>query len=1186
MQASGKKQHPYKCKYCSEKHPPRKCPKAPKCNHCSKKGHDEDKCWLKHPHLKSNKGSSSDKSPPKIEELEDAKFAVAFMANNLQTKQQVSTTFYIDSGCSLHLINDQKLLIDPQPTNYTISTANQDPIKGTLKGKVMIQIGNQVMILQQVIYAPQLTQNLISVGELLKEGYTVEFHKEQCVIGNTRTQQKMKIRAAGNIFKMTGDVIMPSNKAASYYSSVPTTLQNDSAITPYYIHALFGHIGRSKILRLLRNNAVAGISDQFLSYNGIPYCESCIKAKHPKHSFTQSSTKTASPGELLHSDLAGPIIPQSAGKKRYILNIIDDYSKYCFTFLLHRKSDAGEAIISCINHIKTQMNYHVKMFRTDRGGEFLNANLNQYFSTQGIVHQLTAPYTPEQNGVAERYNRTLVETARTFLLSSSLPSTLWGEAVLTSNYILNRVNISASKLKTPYELFHNVKPDISSVKPFGIRCYVKDPQVTSKFQAKSIEGFLVGYEMTSKAWRVFHPASHTIIVSRNVVFLHDSVQSGGEKESNNDFTITEDETEEETNNAITNESANQSQENQPESQSTETHRSKIQKLQDSNRDIYHLRSRTIHASLAEGFQALSKLDTVNESECISDNDHIFELHSIAALSTEARPEEPSTYKEAVQSSFADKWKAAIQDEISSLLENNTWSVVDLPPGRSTIKSKWVFKLKHDSQGQIARFKARLVAKGYSQKEGIDYHETFSPVVKFSSLRLLLALAAKHDWEIEQVDFTTAFLNGNLDEEIFMEIPEGYNNDNYTGKVLKLQKSLYGLKQAPRQWNIALDQNLAKLGFQRLVTDEAIYIKCDHTSFIIITIYVDDMLIFGTSPQLINQFINDMNSKFKLKRLGPVNYIIGIKVERDRVKKTISLSQRQYIINMANRFNISESSNVNTPMDPSFHSKLHDGDHVDVPYSEAIGSLIYAMLGTRPDIAFSVGYLCRFMSRPTMEHWMALRRVLSYLITTKDLTLQYGPIDHGGINDIVGYSDADFASNPQDRKSTTGYLITYYNGAISWISKRQHRVARSTTEAEYIALSSAAAETIWLRNLLIEISKFHDSNVIIACKDSVKGLDHPKDKDTNTKSALVYGDNTASIQLARNPKFHNRTKHFDIDYHWIREQVKLGKITLTYLPTNKMLADGLTKPLGRIKLEQFISASGLKNNSIRGSVEKD
>ncbi|KAI3659112.1 hypothetical protein MP638_001979 [Amoeboaphelidium occidentale] len=1181
---AGLKSYPYKCKYCNEKHSPRKCSKAPKCDHCNKRGHEEARCWLKHPELKSSR--KEEHTSKQDSEHQEAKFAVAMMASGDASSDVKLNTFYIDSGSAVHLVNDHQLLQNPVPTSLSISTAGKSSITGVFQGDVYLNHQNQLIRLKNVIYAKELSHNLISVGQLIQEGYTIQFVNSKCIIKQDQ-RHITAIQAKGNVFKLSCHIMKPNHRGTSYFSQCPTTVHSQPTITPAYIHNLLGHIGRSKIRRLLMHDCVVGLPETIHSYEGLQYCEPCIKAKHPNHSFHSSTSSTTSVGEVLHADLAGPINPQSIGKKRYVLNVIDDFSRFCFTYLLYKKSDAAAALLDCIQWIKTQKSTNVKCIRTDRGGEFINQILSNEFRSNGIIHQTTAPYTPQQNGVAERYNRTLFETARSMLFSSDLPPTLWAEAILTANYTLNRVNVKAHETKTPYELFHGQKPNLSILQPFGIRCYVKDPEYTTKFQVKSVPGYLVGYEIASKAYRIFCLNTRTIIISRNVVFLYDSVKSGGDS-TNNDFTVEDNEEDSKPDNQ---KSTSQLHPDNREIQSNnrefsgEVMKAKKQRIElQEDEPIHQLRSRDIYANLAEILRDFLQTESHHNCKIVEDTDHFLELKTAMALATEALPDEPSSYTDALKSKYSKEWVDAINDEIKSLEDNQTWTLVHLPPGRTPIKSKWVFKLKRDSSGNIARFKARLVAKGFSQQHGIDYHETFSPVVKFSSLRFLLALAAQQDWEIEQVDFTTAFLNGTLDEEIYLEVPEGLQSKSTNGKVLKLTKSLYGLKQAPRQWNLALNSQLENLGFTRLVSDEAIYIHRDDNDITIITIYVDDMVIIGNSKENISKFIANMHTCFKLKHLGPIGFIIGIQVIRDRDQRTISLSQRQYIVDIAKRFNITDKVHFKTPMEVSFHVQSHKSCSTTNPYPEAVGSLMYAMLGTRPDIAFAVGHLCRFMSQPSEAHWQAAIRVLSYLFGSKDLVLQYGPGELTSNEELLGYSDADFANDPIGRKSTSGFIVKYYNGAISWGSKRQNRVARSTTEAEYIALSSAAAELLWLRNINLELSETRRTETRTASKDTASGIDHSQNKDSYIKSVKLFGDNTASIQLAQNPKFHNRTKHFEIDYHWIREQVKLGKIQLVHQKSEHMLADALTKPLNKVKQDYFMKSVGLRVGSIRGSVE--
>ncbi|KAI3655909.1 hypothetical protein MP638_003672, partial [Amoeboaphelidium occidentale] len=1186
MKTSSTRTHPYKCRYCSGNHQNKKCEKAPKCNFCKKKGHQEEKCWLKDPSLKPQKQQVQASATEKHQVIEEAKLAVAYMTHHLTSSELTNKSFFVDSGSTMHFINDSTILHDSETTDYTIYSANGSIIKGTKKGFVLLAINGKTLKLNNVIYSKELSQNLLSVGQLIRDKYRVKFENNECIIWGPGDKKSLRIRAAGTIFKLEGYPVMPINKAASLYSATPTSLPVYQKIDPYYIHATFAHIGRSKVRRLIQHQAVVGLPSSFLDYNGVQFCECCIRAKHCRHSFPTSTSKTNGIGELLHADLAGPVIPQTTGKRKYILNIIDDYSKFTFTYLLHKKSDAGTAVIECIQWITNQKQCTIKTFRSDRGGEFLNHQLKSFFAENGITHQFAAPYTPEQNGVAERYNRTLFESARASLFSTSLPTALWGEAILFTTHVLNRVNITASQTKTPFELFHGIKPDISHLHPFGVKCFAKVNEHTTKLESKSTEGHLVGYEPNSKAWRIYNPASRVISITRHAIFVPDMSKSGGVMSSENDFTISEEEEENE----------NQNDENH---QPIDSKRRKLSPLEQVHNEShspspvhpssplqnrYELRSRQ---ALCAHSISNNEPDTANSFPIISKRSNIQSFAELlVALSTDTQHDlsEPQSYQQAIQSLQKKEWISAIDAELNSLDENQTWDIVDLPSNRTSIKSKWVFKVKRDSSGEIARFKARLVAKGYSQREGIDFHETFSPVVKFSSLRLLLALAAQNDYEVEQVDFTTAFLNGTLDEEIYLEIPEGYRVANPKGKALRLRKSLYGLKQAPRQWNLALDKTLQSFGFRRLVTDEAIYHKVKDDSITIITVYVDDMLLIGNSKSTILNTINEMHSVFKLKHMGPVSFILGLKVDRNRETKSLTLNQTQYISFLATKFNVPINTKVDTPMEQGFNTAFYTNKATDVPYKEMIGSLMYAMLGTRPDIAFAIGFLCRFMSDPAVEHWKALRRVLTYLVNTKDFKLQFGPHPTKETGAIRGFSDSDFAANPADRKSTTGYIVTFYNGAISWSSKRQHRVARSTTEAEYIALSSVVAETLWLRNILIELDKLQGTNVEVATVKGVEGLDHPKSKDSYSQGVQVYGDNTASIQLAKIPKFHNRTKHFDIDYHWLREQVKLDKVQIQYLPTSEMLADALTKPLGRTQFEKFIQSIGLINSSIRGSVE--
>jgi hypothetical protein len=476
--------------------------------------------------------------------------------------------------------------------------------------------------------------------------------------------------------------------------------------------------------------------------------------------------------------------------------------------------------------------------------------------------------------------------------------------------------------------------------------------------------------------------------------------------------------------------------------------------------------------------------------------------------------------------------------------------VDLPKGRKAVKCRWVYKLKRDTHGNINRYKARLVAKGFTQKEGIDYHETFAPVAKMTTVRALLSLAAANDWEIHQMDVNTAFLYGDLAEEIYMEQPEGFENG--TG-VCRLRKSLYGLKQAPKVWNGKLDSFLKRLGFQRSPEDHCLYWHSERN--VVILVYVDDILICTPNADELVALKQQFNAEFDMKDLGELQHFLGIAITRNRGKRTISLCQKAYIESVLEKTGMATCNPVSTPMETNkpLTAAEHEEPASENAYRMAVGLVMYAMTCTRPDIAFAVTAVSRFSHAPKASHWQAVKRILRYLQGTKDYELTYGSISNAN-DELIAYSDADFAGDLLGRKSTSGTLCLLHGGAISWKSKLQGTVAGSTVEAEYMALYQTTSEAIWLRRLLVGLGYQHGENAV-----------------------TVYVDNQGAIKLAHNPEHHQRSKHFDIKYHFNREAISNGQTKLVYCPTANMVADTLTKALPKPKHREFSELMGLTGN---------
>ena len=499
-------------------------------------------------------------------------------------------------------------------------------------------------------------------------------------------------------------------------------------------------------------------------------------------------------------------------------------------------------------------------------------------------------------------------------------------------------------------------------------------------------------------------------------------------------------------------------------------------------------------------------------------------------------DEPKTIDEAFSSKESEKWQEAADKEYNSLVNMDTWELVKLPEGCKTIGCRWVFKRKYKEDGSIERYKARLVAKGYSQRYGVDYHEKFSPVVRFDTLRTLLSFAVQNELLIDQMDVTTAFLNGYLDEEIYIEQPPGYEVKGKENLVCKWKRSLYGLKQSSRCWNQRFTTYLQELGFERCESDYCVFVKKD--PLILIAVYVDDLVLITENSLQMQQLKSDLIKEFEMIDMGPLHYILGIAIKQ--YEDGIHLNQEAYIDSMLEKFKLEDAETVPMPADPNVVLCKNDGsESVDKRnYQSIIGSLLYAALATRPDIQFAVGACSRYNSCPTQTHLTAVKRILRYLKATKTKGLFY----KRGSSELVGYADADFARDINDRISTSGYVFMLSRAPISWYSGKQRTVSLSTANAEYIALSEAAREGLFLKQMFSEIG-------------------------VEIGTVLIMQDNQATIAMTRNPVHHKRSKHIDIKYHFVRNEVARGNIKLQYCDSKSMIADILTKPLTRDCFQQ-------------------
>lgn len=1056
------------------------------CFNCGSLKHFKAEC----PHSKRSTTTKSQKSG-------EAKNAFCALLNRNSNQY-----WYVDSGASNHMTPFSERLQNIRPSNVDcITSANDAKMKVKHIGDSSLKIeNNKEIVINDILHIPDIAVNLLSVNKIVEKGNIVTFDRAGCTITNKSKEVVVTCKAENGVY-----AICESDSFAM--------LSNQEVDDAYIWHRRLGHLSYGKMCSLKKRECGVIFNDDEVS---IKNCEVCAYGKQTRKSFKNSESTTEGALELIHSDLMGPMETPSIGKARFILTFIDDFSRKVFVYFLKTKDEVMEKFIEFKKLVENQLNLRIKRIRTDNGTEYCNSRFEQYLKSYGIQHQKTAPYTPEQNGVAERMNRTLVEMAKCMLFDAELHKRFWAEAINMAAFIQNKVVKSNGRIAD--EVFHETKVTLSDLKIFGSPVMVHIPKPKrSKWDKKSENLVFVGYDEDTKGFRCINKKTGKLTVSRDVIF-HEISNKNKLSVSNED------------NIDSVGENIRSVGEN-IEPTKTEESSAEAESFIDSSPeppspvDLDYVPHQNVGEVTPTSRSTRSKTQNLQPLNLIN-----FALFA-----------EPSTVEEALKQDDSAEWKKAINEELESHRVNNTWELTNLPLGRNPIKAKWVFKVKEDG-----RYKARLVAKGCSQKYGIDYDETYSPVVRYASIRLLMALAVQRDLNIYQMDAVTAFLQGDLEEDIYMRQPEGF--DDGSGRVCKLNRSIYGLKQSGRLWNIKLDQALYRFGLKRAKNDPCIYFNSKLTIFI--TIYVDDFLILYKNDKELNEIRKYLHETFQMKDLGVAKNCVGIEINRG--KDFIELNQTKYIQKILQRFGMSDCKPVKTPCE--LHQKL-SAEVVNeenclvgkVAYQEAVGSLLYLTQATRPDIAFAVNNVSRYNTKHNSVHWQAVKRIFRYLRGTADLKLRYTkPTEY----QLEMYSDADWGSEIDDRKSCSGFVIKLCNGAICWGSKRQPITALSSTEAEYIALSTSVREILWLKQLAGEIDEHLNGH------------------------ANVYCDNQGALRLAETEAFRPRTKHIDIRYHHIRELVEKGVINIDYVSTEVMTADSLTKAVSAEKQKLCTKEMGL------------
>ncbi|KAL4582707.1 hypothetical protein LXL04_007266 [Taraxacum kok-saghyz] len=1043
------------------------------CQYCNIPGHETCECRKLAKFLKDN-NINVPNSP---------------VANATGTKMSPNhQPWLVDSGASHHLTSDRSFLHSVSeyggPDEIILGDGTNLSISHT--GHTNIHTSSRSLTLPNVLCVPKLQKNLLSVGKLCRTNVvSVEFFPSHLFVKDLETGAPLT--RGENI----NDV---------YYLNRPTLSPQVNATTT--VSALDWHhkLGHPSIRVFQQLCQQLGLKfDSLFSSNF--HCQSCAINKSHKFPFGQNSFTATKPLQLIYSDVWGPVQKSIDGYLYYVV-FVDYYSKYVWLYPIKRKSDVSKIFPQFKLLVEKFFQTPIISIFSDNGGDY--QGLASFLQSMGISHYTTPPHTPEQNGIAKRRHRHIVETGLELLHYAGLPLTYWSHAFQTAVHLINKLPTPVLNSKTPLSTLYGTNPNYTKLKTFG---------------QESNSNTLPSHETLPPS--PVTPPEPTLTIPPNPPVNPQSPSTNSPSPT------------------ATFPSPTPSDSRAPPSPSTSaTSSPPLQPRSRKPNPKYYNSTFVNHTT----------------------------LHPLPVSL------EPTTYNQASKDSL---WRQAMDSEYNALLQNHTWELVP-SNGHKPIGCRWVFRIKRNADGSIAKYKARLVAKCFLQQYGKDYFDTFSPVTKPVTIQTVLSIALSRGWSLSQLDINNAFLNGTLQEEVYMRHlcqvnskqlekksasflltllpirlqPPGYVNPQLLDHICRLKKSLYGLKQAPRAWYLALTSFFVESGFKKSLADASLFIYNHDNVTCYFLVYVYDIVLTGNNQEFLDKFVTNLSSKFSLKDLVHLNHFLGVEIIS--TKDGLFLSQHGHIRDLLTQHGMDGAKTVTTPLSPSPMLTSTDGTPPVDPtsYRQLVGSLQYLSF-TRPDISFAVNKLSQFMNSPTQTHWQALKRLLRYLKGT----LYHGLfLNRKSPLELHAFSDSDWGGVTTAGRSTTAYILYLGSNIISWKSTRQKSVSRSSTEAEYKALANAAAELSWVQNLLTEL-------VI-----EVKQLPN------------MYCDNTGATYVCGNPIYHSRMKHIALDYHFVREKVAAGELKVMHVNSKDQLADVLTKPRSRAPFLHLRSKIGVSDGS--------
>ncbi|WZZ78411.1 hypothetical protein YC2023_098983 [Brassica napus] len=1099
-----------------------------------------------------------------------------------------SKPLIIDSGASHHMISDTNLIKDIEPTNGCVMIANGDkiPIKG---------IGNLKLFdkTTRAFYIPEFTSNLLSVKKCTTDlNCNVIFSPNDVKFQDIESSQLIGKGVTKGELYMLEKLDPVSNHNCSFTSA---SSLNKNALW----HARLGH-PHERALNLMLPGVVFE-NDK---------CEACILGKHCKNVFPRTSTAYENCFDLIHTDVwTAPIF--SRDNHKYFVTFIDEKSKYTWLTLIPSKDRVIDAFKNFQAYVTNHYHAKIKILRSDNGGEYTSYAFKSHLDHHGILHQTSCPYTPQQNGVAERKNRHLMEVARSLMFQANVPKRFWSDAVSTACYLINRIPTRVLKDQAPFEVLNQRKPSLTYMRVFGCLCYVLVPgELRNKLEARSRKAMFIGYSTTQKGYKCYDPEARRVLVSRDVKFIEErgyyeeknqedlrdltsdkagvlrvileglgikmnqdqSTRSGQPEESSNEPRRaaqtphldheggSEPETQENGQEGVglseEGEEFNSGSHHQGEQdQGDEEHHSEAQEPHIQDEQVQVQEQPVLRRSTRIRKDPSSWVNTR-----VYYNAQAVEDPSRVVCSFAQYPEEhcafmvnldenyiPRSYEEAIMDK---EWKESVGAEAGAMIKNDTWYESELPKGKKAVSSKWIFTIKYKADGKVERKKSRLVARGFTQTYGEDYIETFAPVAKLHTIRIVLSLAVNLGWGLWQMDVKNAFLQGELEDEVYMHPPPGLEHLVKKGNVLRLKKAIYGLKQSPRAWYNKLSTTLNGRGFKKSELDHTLFTLTTPSGMIALLVYVDDIIITGSDKEGIIATKEFIKSMFEIKDLGEMKYFLGIEICRS--KEGLFMSQRKYTLDLLKGAGAYGGKTARMPMEDGYkvprEGEIEDSKPYQDPklYRKLVGKLIYLTI-TRPDICFAVNQVSQHMQVPKEHHWRMVERILMYLNGSPDQGVWMGC---NGSTEVVGYCDADWAGDRADRRSTTGYCTFIGGNLVTWKSKKQKVVSCSSAEAEYRAMLKLTNELVWIKGILKHLEIDQATPMTMHC------------------------DNQAAIHIASNSVFHERTKHIEVDCHKVRQMIILGVILPCYTRSEDQLADVFTKAARQKTMESIHIRLGL------------